>query len=97
MQWWREYEMTTAERRELRNAVELDVLDLANDGEAQASGAASGFSEKIAGHVFEFRDFWETNLCDYTFHFTWCCYALAWGIQQYDQHITATAEPAAIT
>lgn len=32
----------------------------------------------------EFTDFWEYRLRDYTFHFIWCCYALAWGIQKYD-------------
>lgn len=33
---------------------------------------------------FEFSDFWEHDLTEYTDHFIWCCYAIAWGIQQYD-------------
>lgn len=31
-----------------------------------------------------FPDFWDHRLTDFTFHFMWCCYALAWGIQKYD-------------
>lgn len=95
VQWWRDYDLTTEQRRALRKAVEIDVLDCANDGEVRACDAAVWFSKKIGRHVFEFRNFWETNLSDYTFHFTWCCYALIWGIHQYDQHVAAQAEPAA--
>lgn len=35
--------------------------------------------------VFEFTDFWEHDLTDYSYHFVWCCYAIAWGIMQYDK------------
>ena len=28
----------------------------------------------------------------YTFHYLWCCYALAWGINQYDDHRSKVAE-----
>lgn len=33
---------------------------------------------------FRFTDFWEVDSTEYTFRFIWCCYALAWGIRQYD-------------
>lgn len=33
---------------------------------------------------FEFVDFWEYTTDAYTYRFVWCCYALAWGIQKYD-------------
>lgn len=33
---------------------------------------------------FELRDFWEVTVTEPTFHYIWCCYAIAWGIQQYD-------------
>lgn len=33
---------------------------------------------------FDFYDFYEHDLTEYTYHFIWCCYAIAWGIQQYD-------------
>ncbi len=31
-----------------------------------------------------FTDFFEHSLEEYTFHYIWCCYALVWGIRQYD-------------
>lgn len=34
---------------------------------------------------FEFTDFWEMDCTEYIYHFIWCCYALAWGIQMYDE------------
>jgi hypothetical protein len=35
---------------------------------------------------FEFSDFWEARLRlkSYTYQYLWCCYAIKWGIQQYD-------------
>ena len=33
-----------------------------------------------------FYDFYEHTLEDYTYHFIWCCYAIRWAIEQYDQH-----------
>jgi hypothetical protein len=66
----------------LREAVEDEVLCAADEGGQAAHDAASGF--KFEGkHVF--RDFWEYSLDIYTFRFVWCCYALAWGIEQYDK------------
>lgn len=34
---------------------------------------------------FSFSDTWEISGEDYTYHYLWCCYAIAWGIQQYDK------------
>lgn len=34
---------------------------------------------------FSFVDFWEHNLKDYTFHYVWACFAIVWGIEQYDK------------
>lgn len=33
---------------------------------------------------FTFQDVWEIDMTVYSYHFIWCCYAIAWGIQQYD-------------
>ena len=33
---------------------------------------------------FAFQDAWEWHLTRPTFRYTWACYAIAWGIQQYD-------------
>lgn len=29
-------------------------------------------------------DIWELDFTDYTNNYLWCCYAIVWGIQQYD-------------
>lgn len=31
------------------------------------------------------QDSWEYDFNEYTHHFIWCCYAITWGIEQYDK------------
>jgi hypothetical protein len=64
----------------LREAIRDEVLACADDGEYAAATAAYNFQHGR----FSFRDFFEHNPKEYTYHFIWCCYAIAWGIQQYD-------------
>lgn len=33
---------------------------------------------------FTFQDVWEIDMTVYSYHFVWCCYAIAWAIQQWD-------------
>lgn len=56
------------------------VLPAAEDGEQMAYRAACEFQH----NGFTLQDFWEIDCRDYTYHFVWCCYAIVWGIQQYD-------------
>lgn len=35
--------------------------------------------------TFYFQDIHEWRWEDYTYHYVWCCYAISWGIQQYDK------------
>jgi len=72
---------------ELREAVQSEVLDAADEGEHRAMDAAMSFQH----HDLSFDDFWEHDLKEYTHGYIWCCYALAWGIAQYDKAI-ASAE-----
>lgn len=72
------------DRRELWESVENEVMGAASDGEHRASAAAYEFSEKVDGYTFMFEDLFEQSFDTYTHRFRWCCYALAWGIQQYD-------------
>jgi hypothetical protein len=67
---------------DLLAAVKNEVLSEADDGEYAAKKAAIDFT---FGGRQVFTDFWETNTSDYTYRFRWCCYALAWGIRQYDE------------
>lgn len=34
---------------------------------------------------FRFQDVWEIDMTVYSYHFVWCCYAIAWGIGEYDK------------
>jgi hypothetical protein len=77
---------------ELREAAEDEVCcceandvrayDAANDFEHAGEAWQAFHGEKAR---FEFSDYWETDNTEYTFRFIWCCYALAWGIRQYDE------------
>lgn len=81
---------TQAERDEferkrtvLRHALADEVLNCLNDGETRAYDAANEFScDDVPG--FNMRDCREWNCQEYTFHFMWNCYAIAWAIQKYD-------------
>jgi hypothetical protein len=66
---------------ELREAVEDEILSCADEGEHEARRAVRLF-EHNGEDVFQ--DFQEIDLTEYTHRFMWCCYALAWGIQKYD-------------
>lgn len=79
---------TKEERRELWLAVLNEVV--------RADGDLSGYRKQCAAHdfshwvnndygYFHFQDFFEHNVTEYTFRFVWCCYAIAWGIQKYDE------------
>lgn len=82
------------ERRELWEAVASDVLDRADDGEQVAFQAANDFEWKPSRYPawtrrsWRFDDFWDHSFTDYTHRFRWCCFALAWGIEQYDLQTT---------
>ena len=69
----------------LRNAVKDEVLTVKNEGEEAARRVAFDFTYTDGGETFDFDDFQEYDLTDYTFHYMWCCYALAWGVKMYDK------------
>jgi len=61
------------------------VISYVNDGAHDAVRAAMNFEPDDWEILFEMRDFYEHRLDDYTFHFIWCCYAIAWGVKTYDE------------
>lgn len=61
-----------------RDAVEQLVESLDGESMEVVHERVRDFEE------FEFSDFWEHDLTEYTYHFIWCCYAIAWGISTYD-------------
>ena len=70
---------------ELSDAVDDDLLSCAEDGEAAARSAVDNFCFNWFGRTFEISDFGETTLTVKTHRFLWCCYAIAWGIQKFDE------------
>lgn len=88
-----EFAKHAAAYAELRQAIEEEVLGCDGNG-VRAFDAANDFIHEDGeaweayygkGARFEFVDFWEWDHTEYTQRFLWCCHALVWGIQQYDQ------------
>lgn len=67
--------------KELWSAIEEEVLSKIDNGEHAAYAAVQEFRHSR----FQFEDFFDGGGCERpTFHYLWCLYAIAWGIEQYD-------------
>jgi hypothetical protein len=75
----------------LREGIDEEVYRYLDDGEHEARKAVRDFSHKIDDQTFEFHDSWEWDCDDYTYRFTWCCYAIAWAIRSYDAKVNEVA------
>lgn len=62
--------------------LESEVISSADDGAIRAHDAAMDFRFE---DEFDLSDSWEWRCRQFRFHFVWCCYAIAWGIQKYDE------------
>lgn len=71
-------------RRELWEAVGDEVLNALDDGSEFALRAAYEFSHTDCSYTWTIDDLFEHDFTEYTHSIVWCCYALAWGIEQYD-------------
>lgn len=90
--------LNATQRRELWEEVEDRVLNCVEDGTERAQIAAFDFSwtpdpTKSRGRRWQFDDLFEYTFTKPTGRFTWCCYALAWSIQKYDEHKEAANAP----
>jgi len=99
VRWVKDNRDDTSEeqRRELWDAVQDEVLDIECDRDGnQKTHAAYGFHHLVSREFgeFYFQDLWEYNFERYTYHFIWCCYAIAWAIELYDE--TKASEQKAI-
>lgn len=72
------------ERRELWKEVVSDVIDGIDETPHGCQQIAHDFTFERNGHSWYFQDLFERSFDEFTFHFLWCCYALAWGIGVYD-------------
>jgi hypothetical protein len=68
--------------KDFRDDVDLYILRTLEDSISNAIKETVEFDYE---GKYPFQDFYEHSLQEYTYHFVWCCYAIAWGIQQYDQ------------
>lgn len=85
--WMRHVCSNSEQRKELRHEVEDQLLDSIFGSPGSHSEAVSRmyeFEAKVGAKSLIFQDAWENNMQRYTHRFIWCCYALAWGIKQYD-------------
>lgn len=77
------------EAKDCWRELEWNVLDAENNAEAHRK------AYEFEHEGFKLSDFWEHDTTRYTYHFIWCLYAIAWGIQQYDA-ANVTAVPATV-
>lgn len=82
--WVDSFELTSAQMNDLQ----VQVLSYAEDGEEAARQAAYEFTiTNDDGQEEEvFTDFFEVSCSKFTFRYLWGCYAIAWGIRQYENH-----------
>ncbi len=83
-------------KAELWEALSVDVFSCTGDGDVRAFDAASAFQWDKADWRFSLNDCWEWRCTEYTFHFIWCCYAIAWGIKTYDDSKATTEAESAV-
>ncbi|SUB81989.1 Uncharacterised protein [Pragia fontium] len=68
-----------SERRRIWQEVKDDILTA--EDEWSSVQAIRDFDS----NTLDFCDFWESDSTEYTTHYLWCCYAIVWGIQRYDE------------
>ncbi len=75
-------------RRELWEAVDSEVLCNLDDGSERVQHAAYDFQHTAMvndrSREWYFTDLFDHDFTEYTHSMVWCCYALAWGVEQYD-------------
>lgn len=79
-EWLEDGELSAEQQAAAAQQFESEVIRALGDGKEAAYLAAQDF--EFAGH-WPFQDWWEVDTDEYSFRFIWCCYALAWGVQQY--------------
>lgn len=86
-------DVSDEKRASLWSNIESDVLYHADDGEVRAFDALNDFHDEEFPGLFQ--DCWEWGCKEYTFHFIWNLYAIAWAIRMYDAAKTAQTVQAA--
>ncbi len=76
--------LNECQRRELWEAVDDEVLSLLDEDGIRAQYAAYDFNWRHNNRSWCLQDLFDHNFTEFTHQFIWCCYAITWGIQQYD-------------
>lgn len=84
---------------ELRAEVESEVVhedenevrcyDAANDFRHDGEAWRAYYGKEACFEFADLGDGFDSGTHEYTRRFVWCCYALAWGVEQYDNAMTA--------
>ena len=84
-EWLESYPLDAEDRQELEQSVADDILSRSHDGEGVALHAAMDFIWRHGGKTrVPFEGFYEYSCNEYDYRYLWCCFALVWGISQYD-------------
>jgi len=62
----------------------LDEIDMDANDVGDVMRVASDFNSDVIDGDW-FSDLWDYSTQEYTYRFQWACYAIAWGIEQYDK------------
>ena len=87
-EWVEDGELSAEQKAAAKEKFESDVIPALGDGKDAAYLAARDF--EFVGRS-PFLDWWEVDTDEYSLRFLWCCYALAWGVQKYDESKSASA------
>lgn len=71
----------------LREAVNDEVLCYLDDGQHRVEQALYDFEHE----KFHFDDFFERSSLEFSLRYTWCCFAIVWAIDRYDEAKAAKA------
>jgi len=67
------------------NEFEVDLEDEEDEYVPTRELIKQSYLDRRRRRTFRFSDIWEIETEVYSYHFIWCCYAIAWAIQQYDK------------
>lgn len=73
---------------------ELELLLESIDSDAHELSDVVRVAESLGNELIDsawFSDLWEYSTETYTYRFQWACYAIAWGIEQYDNQFASAA------
>lgn len=80
------YPQGTPDRMRIWADVREELLDWnIPENTHDAISVAMRYKDPVKGNQ-PFSDFWDRNLEDYTYHFIWCCRAIVWAIERYDEY-----------